>query len=142
MTRFFLTLVGAGLLASAAFAAPGDHFIENWDLDADGAVTLSEVETRRGDVFYTFDADENGVLDAEEYAMFDEARANDMQNEPGHGRSGTMGRAAEGMTLVFNDTDGDGAVTEAEFMAHSKAWLALIDRDGNGAITSADFGRN
>ena len=39
---------------------PGAHFITNWDLDGDGAVSLEDITTRRGDVFLTFDADENG----------------------------------------------------------------------------------
>lgn len=118
--------------------APGAHFIENWDLDGDGVVTLAELEERRGLVFLTFDANEDGLLNAEEYAMFDEARANDMKNNAGHGNG--MRRASEGMTLTFNDTDSDGAVSEAEFVAHAADWLALIDRDGSGDVTTADFG--
>ncbi len=120
---------------------PGGHFVENWDLDGDGSVTVVEIETRRGDVFYSFDADENGTLGATEYAVFDEARANDMRNEAGHGQGGGMKRAAEGMTLAFNDTDGNGAVSREEFLARSADWLALLDRNGDGSVTSADFGR-
>lgn len=144
MTRPILkaaAALGLGLAAAAASAAPGDHFILNWDLDGDGIVTLTELETRRGDVFYSFDADGNDQLDAEEYVFFDEARANDMANEPGHGQGGGMQAADEGMTLAFNDSDGDGAVSRAEFVAKAAEWLVLMDRDASGDITSADFGR-
>ena len=34
---------------------PGQHFIEGWDADGDGKVTLAELEPRRADVFYMFD---------------------------------------------------------------------------------------
>lgn len=130
------------VMSSTAFAEnhqPGAHFIENWDLDGDGAVSLEDIMTRRGDVFFTFDADENGALDAEEYVLFDEARANDMENNAGNGNG--MRRASEGMTLSFNDTDGNGEVSREEFLAHSSDWLAMLDRNGDGSVTTADFGR-
>jgi len=127
--------------AGAEGAKPGAHFIQNWDLDADGVVSVEEIITRRGDVFFTFDADENGALDAEEYLPFDAARAQDMADNGGHGQGNGLRRAAEGMTLSFNDTDGNGAVSREEFLAHSADWLALLDRDGDGGVTTADFGR-
>jgi hypothetical protein len=141
MKRTALTLA-LSLLAAPAWAEtqrPGGHFIENWDLDGDGAVSLDEITTRRGHVFLTFDADENGALDAEEYVYFDEARANDMEDNAGHGNG--LRRASEGMTLQFNDTDGNGEVSREEFLSHSGDWLDMLDRNGDGSVTPADFGR-
>lgn len=135
-----LAIAASATTALAEQGQPGSHFIESWDVDGDGSVSLSDIETRRDDVFYMFDNDDNGALDAEEYGFFDETRAADMENNAGHGPG--MRRADTGMTLSFNDTDGDGAVTRAEFLAHSADWMALLDRDGDGQVTSADFGRN
>jgi hypothetical protein len=131
-------------LASPAVAegpAPGTHFIENWDVDGDGAVDLADIEARRSDVFMAFDSNEDGALDAEEYVYFDEARANDMQAISDEGPAKGMQRAMTGMTLAFNDTDGNGEVSRGEFIDHVGDWLDLLDRDGDGIVTTADFGR-
>jgi hypothetical protein len=84
----------AALLAAAQALAqqgqPGAHFIESWDADMDGIVTVEEATARRGDVFAMFDMNEDGLLDAEEYVLFDETRALDMENNGGHGRGAMM----------------------------------------------------
>ncbi len=145
MTHLTRTALTTALLlslsAATAFAEgqPGGHFLENWDQNGDGTVTLAELQEKRGDVFYTFDADDNGLLDAEEYAMFDAARANDMEGQGSHAR-GQMKHVQEGMTLAFNDADGDGIVSRDEFIAKAADWLALIDRDGSADLSAADFG--
>ncbi|MBU2991842.1 EF-hand domain-containing protein [Octadecabacter sp. 1_MG-2023] len=131
------------LAAPAAFAqgTPGGHFVENWDLDGDATVTLEEITERRDMVFNMFDNDENDLLNAEEYAQFDETRAADMEaNAGGHGNGNGGGRMMEGMTLTFNDTDGDGNVTREEFVAGSTGWFAMLDKNEDGSVTSADFG--
>ncbi|KZM50423.1 EF-hand domain-containing protein [Labrenzia sp. OB1] len=119
---------------------PGAHFIENWDLNSDGEVTAEEARERRSDVFASFDANEDGYLDAEEYELFDEARAQDMaDNEPAR-----MGRGARnpanGMRLEVNDIDGDGKVSEEEFLDNAPDWIARIDRNGDGVVSLVDFG--
>ncbi|WP_323769749.1 EF-hand domain-containing protein [Antarctobacter sp.] len=119
---------------------PGAHFVENWDLDGDGKVTVEEATERRNSVFDAFDSNEDGFLDAEEYVLFDEARAADMAGQGGHGR-GAMMRAADGMLLERNDTDKDGKVSRAEFTDNAAAWITAMDTNEDGAVTTADFGR-
>lgn len=138
-----LTLVFAVFAAPAVMAqeTPGTHFIENWDMDENGAVSMAEITERRDLVFTMFDNDENNALDATEYAMFDETRAADMEmNAGGHGNGQGGGRMNEGMTMAFNDTDGDGIVTRDEFIAGSAGWFAMLDQNEDGSVTADDFG--
>ncbi|MDO7624321.1 MAG: EF-hand domain-containing protein [Loktanella sp.] len=141
MTKLTVLLTCAALMPIAAFAqdTPGSHFVENWDLDGNGSVSSEEITERRGDIFVMFDQDEDGMLSAEEYVLFDETRAADMENNAGgHGKGGD--RMQEGLTLGFNDTDADGQVSKEEFVSNSAAWFTQIDRNGDAMITSADFG--
>ena len=45
---------------------PGAHFIENWDLDENGSVTVEEATQKRSEIYDMFDQDESGALDAAE----------------------------------------------------------------------------
>ncbi len=136
---FVFTILAAPAVALGKNAQPGAHFIEDWDLDTDGKVTLAERQEKWGDVFFTFDADENDVLDVEEHVYFDDARKADMESL-GDKAQGRMGKVQEGMMLEFNDADGDGSVSREEFVARATDWLILIDRNGIGDVTTAHFG--
>jgi hypothetical protein len=146
------------LLATPVLAqeGPGSHFVTNWDLDGNGAVSLAEATERRGDIFVTFDADEDGQLSASEYDAFDAARAADregmMQGQgqgkgqgqgQGRGKGRGMGDGMDeegGMMRGFNDGNSDGTVSREEFLARVPDWFAMMDRDGDGNVTEADFG--
>ncbi|MEC3861515.1 EF-hand domain-containing protein [Mesobacterium sp. TK19101] len=139
------TLIALPLvLATASFAAAQGNpaatkFMENWDLNSDGVVTVEEATEMRNNVFYSFDSDENGVIDDEEHVMFDEARANDIAEMPkGPGRA-LIQMIADGMSKEANDANGDGTVTGPEFEAGAANWLATVDKNGDGVVTIADF---
>lgn len=156
MTRILPGTAAALMLASAAFSenlGPGSHFVTNWDLDSNGSVSLEEATERRGDIFTTFDANNDGLLSHEEYTAFDEARAADqaamreemggegMGQGMGHGKGKGHGNPEDsGMMREFNDGDGDGQVSRDEFLSRVPDWFAKMDRDGSGAITTDDFG--
>ena len=144
--------IALGTTAIAQQGNPGAHFLENWDMNEDGQVTLAEASERRSDIFASFDGDENSVLSAEDYAAFDEARASnhDPKERGGHG-NGNNGqgngngngqiRGEQGLTLQYNDINKDGQVSQDEFMARTSDWFAQFDRNGDGIITTADFDR-
>lgn len=141
-------------LPALAQNQPGAHFIEMWDLDENGTVSIEEVRERRGDIFTTFDTDDDGVLSAEDYVLFDEAREADMKEHGfGQGQGGGKGQgqgkgqgmgehsAAMSMTRENADINGDGQVTREEFIAGVDAWFPKQDRNGDGVISQEDFGR-
>lgn len=133
------------VLASSSAAAqqgqPGAHFIENWDLNEDGQVTLEEAREKRGDLFLMFDQDENGKLDEIEYSLFDETRQADMAENAGGHKKGMMKNVNKGMMRQFNDKDGDGLVSNEEFVSRTEKWLEMMDRSGDGVVTTDDFGK-
>jgi hypothetical protein len=134
-------------LAGAAFAQQGDpgrFFLGQWDADADGAVTPAEVAEKRAAVFGMFDQDADQILSDAEWALIAEHLAMELApNGPGAGMAkAAPGKAVkEAMTPAFNDADGDGQVTLAEFDDASARLFPMLDSDGDGAVTAADFAR-
>lgn len=175
MKRFPLSLALLAALPLAALPGLtlaqgfGAEFMTNWDLDEDGQVTLAEVQERRGDLFYMFDANEDGMLNDDEYAMFDETRAADREmhleaygSVPGQGQAMGQGQGQgkgmgmgqgqgqgqmavgidavqDAMTRRYNDMNGDGVVTRDEFVGNGAQWFARMDRSGDAVVTLADF---
>ncbi|MFN3992662.1 MAG: EF-hand domain-containing protein [Tabrizicola flagellatus] len=138
-----LALIAAGP-SLAQQGNPGQHFLEQWDADGDGRVTPEEVASKRSDVFAMFDQDSDQILSAAEWALVEEHMAMEMGNG-GQGQGMNMaapGKAVhEAMTPAFNDADGNGEVTMAEFEAASAKLFPMMDADGDGAVTTADFAR-
>jgi hypothetical protein len=165
MKTTLAALAMTAALSGAAWAQqgnPGQHFLDQWDADSDGSVTPAEVAAKRSEVFAMFDQDEDQTLSAAEWALVDDHMSMEMgQGKDGHGKGMGMGHGKgmghgmgmgrgmagpgqavhEGMTPAFNDANGDGIVTLAEFDAASAKLFPLMDADGDGAVTAADFAR-
>ena len=140
----FLPSVIALIVGTTAFAQqgqPGSHFIENWDLDGDGQVSLQEAQEKRSELFVMFDQDEDNTLNSVEYELFDDTRQADMNENAGGHKKGPMRNADQGMNREFNDVDGDGVVSKAEFNSKSEDWFILMDRNEDGVVTTDDFKR-
>ena len=145
MTRLALIALAIALGTGAATAQqgnPGANFITQWDSDGDGIVSFEEVQTRRGDLFTTFDANEDGQLDSEEFVVIDETRvANQaaMQEQAGMGRG--RGQMDQEPDRILVDTNRDGLISRDEFLAATTLWMSMRDRNGDNKITVQDFGR-
>ncbi len=137
-TLTLTALLGLGATAALAQPVPGQNFIENFDDNGDGQVTLEEIILKRGEILYMFDQNEDGILDSAEYDLFDETRAADQaaNHAPGYGQTA----GAKAMSREVTDVNGDGVVTREEFIQTSTAWFEMKDRNGDGVITLADFG--
>ncbi len=138
-----------GTTAYAGNGQPGAHFLDSWDMNEDDQVTLEEATERRGDIFYTFDENDDGMLSAQDYSAFDAARAADQEGQEfgvgkggqGNGGQGNQQRASVGMEMEFNDVDNDGFVSRDEFLSRSVDWFTLLDKNSDGVVTVEDFGR-
>lgn len=167
VTAAILTAVALPSLAQQG--NPGENFLYSWDVNEDGYVTLEEARDRRDAVFAAFDANEDGILSNEEYAVLDQAR----DHQPGQGQGqglgqgqgagqgmgkgqGRMGQGrgmgqGQGMGAGIQagfamdadqvDQNGDGTVTREEFINSVDAWFATKDQDGDGRLSQADFTR-
>lgn len=140
--------LSATLLATAASAQTfREHFMTNWDLNSDGAVTLDEVKERRSDVFAAFDADEDGYIDADERAAMNEMRDNEhaaMAEEGierprgmGQGNGQGMGQGkGMGMEPGKGHGMGGGFRVNAEGRMHDGR---MIDANGDGKFSREEF---
>ena len=162
MTLTTALVLGAGLAQAQDFT-PGADFMNQWDLDSNGGVSLVEVREQRGNIFAMFDENSDGRLSAAEIVGMDEHKqlqreagmgpgrnrpegmTGPMGNGMGKGRGGQMGPqsgfdrpAAEEMRGL--DANGDGIVTTAEFVNGSANWFRMRDRNGDNVLTTADFG--
>ena len=146
MKTFILITTALTLVASLALAQqgqPGENFLDQWDMDGDGSVTLDEALEKRAEVFDMFDQDDDGALDATDWQLITEHLA---LEGGGEGISQAMGKGPgklmhAAMELSYNDANGDGVVTKEEFTTATKTLFPQLDRNGDGVLTTADFGR-
>ncbi len=162
MSKHLITASAVALmLATSALAqgndARGANFVASWDMSQTGTVTLEDMQIRRGDLFDMFDHDGNGYLEADELAQMAETvtaqgalrlerQAENRAERQSEGRRG-QGQATtsageiihQAMTLAFNDLDGDGRISRAEFIAATERLFEMLDRKGKGYIAPGDF---
>ncbi|NEW88995.1 hypothetical protein DU475_17225 [Rhodopseudomonas sp. WA056] len=139
--RLLVAAAAAATFLTPAIAADSvslSHFLEQWDINNDGVVTLDEIREGRAQRFYAFDANADGYLDRDEYARFDKVRDAGIARFSPEEQT-KIRQIADGLTLPRNDADGDGRVSRAEFIDGSVGWMKEIDKDGDGRLTARDF---
>ncbi|MBO9418811.1 hypothetical protein J7481_04820 [Labrenzia sp. R4_2] len=131
MKPIFLPALFAGVLGATHVLAAdntGASFLERWDVNNDGAVSLEEAEKRRQALFAKLDTNKDGFLDSDEFTVGAETGADSGSEDT----SLLMG-------LDLNDVDGDGKVSAGEFMSNSGTWVDLMDENKDGAISAEEF---
>nr|WP_321457739.1 hypothetical protein [uncultured Cohaesibacter sp.] len=109
-------------------------FVDSWDSDEDGIVTLQEAKDGRNTYFDSLDENEDGIVVAAEFSAF----LTNIKMPPEDATNGQRGLF--GMTLSFNDANKDGRVDREEFLNQTVVWLNVMDRNGDGKVSNDDFG--
>lgn len=147
--RASIAVTLAAAMAFVSFAAAAAHWegpqpgriFEKLDANEDAVVDAQELLVSRREVFARADADSDG------YVTDDEAQ-NLREGLRAHGGAGQRSllrtrfatrRPAEQANLLARfDSDGDGRVTEAEFLGADHPFLARFDGNGDGRLTRAE----
>ena len=150
MPRLFLLATAVLVLAGPAFAAPGDTTapqtapaapsprparidggVMRYDANKDGAVTIEEWKSGQEARFKRIDANGDGKLSKDELFARTPAVGNSVL---------PTDRQASQQSSYFLllDTDKDGFVTLAEFMAGADRNFTSCDLDKNGRIDTAE----
>jgi len=120
---FASTAIGSHLMAEevevatapAGEAVPVSDF-ESADRNADGKLSMEEFRNRMTKVFFEFDANGDGVLQAEEFS--------EVLVAPHH---------------ELADSDRDEILSDREFMAHIGVLFESVDSDADGHITKQEL---
>lgn len=123
-------------------------FVEEWDMNADGRVTVEDFAERRTTQFDMFDLNGDAGIDAGEQENMAQTIAGAQEanhgGEGGHGQGGNGpgARIHAAMSADYADADRDGTISADEWSAATQRLFAEMDRSGDGQLDRADFGRN
>ncbi len=108
------------------------------DANADGQLDAADREARQRQMFDKMDADSNGAITFEEFTSARESfREMRGERSEARGRGGRRfaGRGGGERMLARADSDGDGAVSQAEFSAALLTRFDAADTNGDGEIS-------
>lgn len=136
MTRFttLSTVLALTMMTTTAFAHGNpDKLLERFDLNEDGQIGLDEVQLVHTELFSIADSDGDGFLTVEELQTAKEAE----QQERLAQHSVRRGRPHP-LPLDRLDNDGDGMISEAEFI-NNVPLFDRLDTDEDGVITAEEL---
>lgn len=165
-TKIFTAVIAASFASAALYAAPGamrdadgngavtkaealaaaDARFAKMDANADGMLNEADKAAKVAKRFAAMDADKNGALTEAEFVAAHEARADKREDrrEKRKGRGGPEGKMGRhggrhggGMKMMARaDTNGDKAISQAEFRAAAEARFAKADANNDGTISA------
>jgi EF hand len=101
---------------------PFHDLVEPWDLNKDGSITCDETRFHRSVLFDRADADDNGLLESEEFRTL-----------------ALEDRIVARATLSDFDQNADGRVSLAEFEQKPNPVFARLDHNGDCVLTPAEL---
>lgn len=130
MTLLVAVIVAAGIAAGPAQAQQGrKNPMKGFDLNADGQVTLQELEMARLELFSRADINRDGALDRGEFTQIQQA---------GSSRRGGRGKVEK---FEHADENYDGLITRAEFRSGARRMMYSLDQNGDFRLDESDFKR-
>ena len=166
MKKILAGLLAISATSAALYAAPGmkadangdravtkneamaaaDARFSKMDVNSDGFLNAADKVAKVKMRFAILDADKNGAVTEAEFVAAHEARADKRENRlekrmsrgGGEGKMGRHGgRHGGGMKMMaMADTNGDKAVSSAEFRAAAEARFTKADANGDGTISA------
>ncbi len=111
------------------------------DADHDGSITQAEERVSREAMFTRLDANNDGFLSEDERPAF--GGGGGPGGPPGGGGNGGQGGGGpgggRGGGMARADTNNDGKVSRAEFLAQPSRMFERLDTDHNGTISAAEI---
>ncbi len=144
------TQTGGGSLTRAEAQTRASAAFDRMDINDDGRLDQADRTARRNARFDRLDTDGNGSLSRTEFAAMHGMRGEraDRSERSGEARQDRRGRRGAGKGRMGGmggrdmmqkmDANGDGSVTQAEFIAQAMTRFAAADSDNDGTVTAAE----
>lgn len=133
--------------------AKAEAMFDRMDVNKDGKLDEADRAAKQAQMFDRIDTDHNGSISREEFAAAHRGMGEGPDHGPGDGKGGRMhghrmgggGEGHMGMMGQMADTNGDKAITKAEFVAAALKRFDQADANHDGKLTpderKAAFGK-
>ena|GEM_PF-4858035 len=125
-----------GSVSLTEFLAPAEEHFTELDTDDDNHVTLVEFRVPAETRFGELDINSDGSLTNDELRP---PKPSGTKGECGERRPPRTGKRRGGLGKGMLDTDGDGLVSLAEFLAPAEERFAGLDTDDDDVVTLVEF---
>ncbi|MCB2059190.1 MAG: EF-hand domain-containing protein [Novosphingobium sp.] len=128
---------GDGVVTRAEAQAHADQMFARMDVNSDGKLDQADGEARRAARFDRMDADGNGQISRTEFEAKPQWRKGGGDGKRG-GWGHKRGHRGGKMMMRMADTNGDGAVSKAEFTAAALKHFDKADANNDGKVTQEE----